>query len=245
MADALNRFAIEKAVRKGHGYVTVFIHTLTGELLSMDDGKKKKPIGSATAAVAAATFFVLVAVVVVISATAAATTTAAATAATAFVSDIFGGRHAAQLDGGADVLADLLLEGFEFALGGEEVAGDFVFKEGVAGAFELADFGSTQLDAGVLFVVKLFAALMHALILEAGFVVGDEALDVGFELEVGRITGDQGAEFLGFYDHGSVFGSNGHGASITSANEAGNGHLWEFHPCRRSNKGVTEVRGVA
>ena len=34
----------EKAVRKGHGYVTVVINALTGELLHMDDGKKKESL---------------------------------------------------------------------------------------------------------------------------------------------------------------------------------------------------------
>jgi hypothetical protein len=161
----------------------------------------------------AATTTVLMLLILV--ATSAAAISSAATAATAFVSHILGGRYATELDGGTDVFADLLLKGFQFPLGGEEIAGDFVFKERVASAFKFADFGGTQLDAGVLFVVKLFTALVDALVLEAGLVVGDEALNVGFELEVGRITGDQGAEFLGFNDHGSVFGNNGHGASIT------------------------------
>ena len=49
----------------------------------------------------------------------------------------------------------------------------------VAGAFELADLRGTQLDAGVLLVMQLLAALVDALILEAGGVVAQEALDVG------------------------------------------------------------------
>ena len=147
------------------------------------DGRPLREVqnGLAATTVAAATFFVVVAVIMV-SATAAATPPAAATTATAFVGDIFSGRHAAELDGSADVFTDLLLEGFQFALGCEEVTGDRVFKEGVAGAFEFADLHGAQLDASVLFVVKLLSPLVHTLVLEAGFVIGDEALDVGFEL---------------------------------------------------------------
>lgn len=36
----------EKAVRRGHGYVTVVINARTGELLHMDDGKKKESLAS-------------------------------------------------------------------------------------------------------------------------------------------------------------------------------------------------------
>ena len=36
----------EKAVRKGHGYVTVVINARTGELLHMDEGKKKDSLAS-------------------------------------------------------------------------------------------------------------------------------------------------------------------------------------------------------
>lgn len=161
---------------------------------------------------------------------AATTRVASATTATAFVGDVISGRHATKLDGSTNIFADLLLESLQFALGGEEIAGDFIFKKGVTGALKFADFNGTQLDAGVLFVMELFAALVHALVLEACLVIGDETLDIGFELKVGRIAGDQSAEFLGFYNHSSVFGSNGHERSITSEKAAGNGHLWEFRP---------------
>ncbi len=117
------------------------------------------------------------------SAAAATATTAVATAAAAFILEVFRGRNAAEFDGAADVFGDFLLEGFQLALGGEEVAGNFVFKQGVAGALELADFRRTELDAGVLLVVQFLAAFVDALVWEAGGVVAQEALDVGLELE--------------------------------------------------------------
>lgn len=45
--DGLEALLIdEKAVRRGHGYVTVVINARTGELLHMDDGKKKESLAS-------------------------------------------------------------------------------------------------------------------------------------------------------------------------------------------------------
>ena len=78
---------------------------------------------------------------------------AAAAAAAAFFLEVFGGGDAAEFDGGADVFGDFLLEGFQFALGGEKVAGDFVFEKGGASAFKLADLGGSEFDTGVLLVV--------------------------------------------------------------------------------------------
>ena len=53
-------------------------------------------------------------------------------------------------------------------MGGQEIASDFVFKQSIAGAFELADFRCAKFDTGVLFVMQLLAALVDALVLEAG-----------------------------------------------------------------------------
>lgn len=136
---------------------------------------------------------------------AAAAAAAVTAAAAAGLHEILGAWHPAILDGRADVFADLLLEPFQFALGGEEITGDLVLEKGIAGTFKFADFRSTQLDAGVLLLVKFLAALMDALILEAGGIVVEETLDVGLELEKCGILGDLGAKFLGFGDHGGVF----------------------------------------
>ena len=115
----------------------------------------------------------------------AAATTAATgtTAAAALVDELFRGRNPSELDGAADILADFLLERLQFALGGEEITGDFIFKKRVAGTLELADFRRTQLHAGVLLVMQLLTTLMDALVLEAGGVVVQETLDVRLELE--------------------------------------------------------------
>ena len=79
---------------------------------------------------------------------------------------------------------------FELALGLDEVGGDFVGEERLAGGLELADFLSSELNAGVLLVVKFLAALVHALILEACGIVIQEALDLVLQLQVGGIADD-------------------------------------------------------
>lgn len=112
-------------------------------------------------------------------------------------------------------MVDFFLEVFELALGGEEVAGDFVFKEGVASAFKLADLGGTELDAGVLLVVEFFTTFVDALVLEAGRVVIEEAFDIGLECDEGCVCGDGGAEFFGFDDEGGFFSGDGHGVVLS------------------------------
>ena len=79
---------------------------------------------------------------------------------------------------------------FELALGLDEVGGDFVGEERLAGGLELADFLGSELDAGVLLLVELFAALVHALVLEAGGIVIEELLDLFLQLEVDRVADD-------------------------------------------------------
>jgi hypothetical protein len=102
----------------------------------------------------------------------------------------------------------LLLERLQLALGGEEIAGDFVFKQRVPGTFELANFHGSQLHASVLFMMQLLAPLVDALVLEAGGVVGQETLDVGLKLDERGIAGDLSAKFLGFRNHGRIFSKN-------------------------------------
>ena len=93
---------------------------------------------------------------------------ATATAATGSFLDFLLGRHAAQLQGHADILADVFLEFFKLLLGIEKSGGHLVLEEGLAGGFEFTDFGGTKLDAGMLLLVEFLAALVDALILQAG-----------------------------------------------------------------------------
>ncbi len=136
---------------------------------------------------------------------AAATALATATAAAVFgFGEVLGLRHATEFEGHADILADRLLDGFQFALGVEEIGRDLILEQGIARGLELADLGGTQLHTGVLLVVKFFTALMDALILETGGIVIEEPLDLALEFLETWLTHDLGAEFLGLGDHRRV-----------------------------------------
>jgi len=137
-----------------------------------------------------------------VSATAAATTTASTG-----VLDIVLRGNTTKFDGRAHVFGDFTLELLQFALGFEEVAGDLVGEEGVAGSFKLGDFRLAQFDPGALFVGEFVTTLMDALILKAGCVVGEEPLDLGLVLEERSIRDDLGAKFFGFRDNGGLFGN--------------------------------------
>ena len=112
----------------------------------------------------------------------AAATFAAAAAATGFV-ELLGGRHTAEFEGHADVFGNFLLEFLKLLAGGEELTGDLVFKQRLAGGLELADLRRAQLDAGMLLLVQLLAALVHALVLEARSLVRKESLDAFLETQ--------------------------------------------------------------
>ena len=160
-------------------------------------------------------------------ATAAATTAATAAAG---LGEFIGGGHAAQFKGHADVFADLLLEFFQLFAGDEEIAGDLVVEKRLTRRFELADLGGAKLDAGVLFLMQLLAALVHTLILKAGGVIVEKAFDVFLKFEKHRIAGDLGAQFTGFGDDGGIFGNNGHARCIAPDSGAGNGHFVKKPP---------------
>ena len=116
-------------------------------------------------------------------------------------------RNAAKLDGGTDILADLLLEVLKLALGGHEISGNLIREQCVAGGFEFLDLGFAKLDSGALLVTEVFAALMDALVLEAGGIVTKEPLHLGLKLKECRIGHDLGAEFFGFRNDGGFFGN--------------------------------------
>jgi hypothetical protein len=142
----------------------------------------------------------------------AATTTAATTATTAAsgLGEFIGRGHSAQFKSHADVFSDLLLEFLQLFAGDEKVTSDLIVEKRFTRRLKLADLGSAKLDAGVLLVMQLFAALMDALILKARRVIVEEAFDVFLELEKHRIAGDVGAEFTGFGNDGGIFGYDGH-----------------------------------
>lgn len=144
----------------------------------------------------------------------AATSATAATAATGF-GEFLGGRAPAEFEGHADVFGDFLLEFFKLLAGGEEFTGDLVVEQGFAGGLELADFGGTELDSGVLFLMQLLAPLVDALVLEARAIVVEETLDAFLETEERGIAGDLGAQFTGFGNDGGIFGDDGHARWIT------------------------------
>ena len=116
--------------------------------------------------------------------------------------EILGARHPAELQRQTHVFADFLLEHFQLLLGREEFAGDLVFKQCLARGLELADFRRAKLDTGVLLLVKLLAALVHALVLKARGVVVQEALHALLKPEKRGIAGDLGAQLAGFHHDG-------------------------------------------
>ena len=133
--------------------------------------------------------------------------TAATTTATAGLGHILSGRNTAEFDGRTDILADLGLDLLEFPLGFEEITRDFVREKRVAGGFEFLDLGFAQFDTRALLVGELVAALMHALVLETGGIIGEESLDLGLVRAERRIRDDLGAEFLGLRNNGGFFGN--------------------------------------
>lgn len=182
---------------------------------------------AATTTVAMAMAVTVSAIIVTIMATTT-TTAAAATAATAGLGKIIRSGNTAQLDGHGDVLPDLLLEAFQLALGVHELAGRRVFKQRIPRRFEGRDLGSAKLDAGMLLLMQLLPQLMHVLILRAGDLIVQEALDTGLELNEQRIRGDFGAEVFGLGNDGGIVLMQGHAHSITAETPLGNGQVADF-----------------
>jgi len=118
--------------------------------------------------------------------------------------EVLGFRHTAKLKGHADILADSLLDRLQFALGIKKVAGNLVFEKRITGGLELTDLRGTELDAGMLLVMKLLTSLVDALILKARGIVIEEPLDLSLELLETGLGHDLGAEFFGLRDHRRV-----------------------------------------
>ena len=171
-----------------------------------------------TAATAAA-MTVIVALVM-----AAATAATAAATATGF-DKILSRGHPAQLEGQADVFADFLAEPLQFALGVHEITGDRVIKQGIPRRFKRLDLRRAQFNAGVLFLMQLFAQFMGAPILHAGIIIIEETLDARLILQEYRMPCDFRAEFLGLDQDGGIVGKQCHAHSLTTDLAAGNGHL--------------------
>jgi hypothetical protein len=161
----------------------------------------------------------------------AAAATAVATAATAVrFGEIIRGRHATKFEGHADVFANDLLDHFQFTLGFEETTGDFVFEQSVAGGFELADFRGAEFHTGVLLVVKLFAALVNALVLKTRGIVIEETLDRFLQLLETGLGHDLGAQLLGLRHQSGIIGKHRHAAPLPSVPARRNPHLWKVSP---------------
>ena len=96
-----------------------------------------------------------------------------------------------KFDGQAHVAANFFLQFFELFASSEKFTGDFILKKRLARVFKLTDFGSAKLDARMLLVVKLFAALMHALVLQTCVIIFEKTLHSRLELEELGIFCDQ------------------------------------------------------
>ena len=137
---------------------------------------------------------------------AAAAATVAASAAFG-LGDVLVGRHVAKLERERDKFADFPLEGFEFALGIHEIDGHRVVEKLVASTFEVTDLAGTQLDAGVLLLVKRLAALVNRLVLEFRGFVGEKPLNGFLKFSNSFVGGDFRAKFAGFLDDAGFGGS--------------------------------------
>lgn len=137
---------------------------------------------------------------------AAAATTPAATAATATRGGkVIVGGHTAEFQRQADVLANFFAKLLELLLGGEEVTGDLVFEQGVAGRFEFLDFGRAELKSGMLFLVQFLTTLVHALVLQTRGIVVEETLDGGLKCGDLGVGGKALAKRAGLDHHGGFF----------------------------------------
>ena len=177
----------------------------------------------ATASAAAVTMAVLLFAIMAAATTA--TTAAAATAAAAGFGEILDRGDSAQLEGQADVFSDFLAESLQFALGVHEITGDRVIKQGIPGRFKRLDLRRGQFNAGMLFLMQLFAQFMGSPILHAGIIIIEETLDARLILQENRMPCDFRAEFLGLGQDGGIVGKQCHAHSLTTDFAAGNGHL--------------------
>lgn len=146
---------------------------------------------------------------------AAAATATAATAVT--LGEVFVGRHAPELDRQADPTVDVASHLFELLLGGDEAARHVVLKERLAGKLEFTDLLSAKFHSGVLLVVQLFPALVHALALGARGIIVEKPLDLLTPFGDLRIADDGFTKFPGAGPQGGGFGNGGHARFIHPA----------------------------
>ena len=111
------------------------------------------------------------------------------------------------------MFADGALQLLEFGLCGEELAGNRIVEQCLAGGLKLADFGGAQFDASVLLVVEFLTTLVDALIHQAGVIVIKEGFNLIEEAEIARVFDNLGAKFTGFDENGGVECGNGHAAA--------------------------------
>lgn len=115
-------------------------------------------------------------------ATAATTATATATSATRG-GKIIRRRHTPELNGCSNILADLFLQSLQLTLRRHEITCNFILKQGIPRILKITDFRRTQLNPSMLLVMKLFTTLVDALVLQAGGIVAQKALNLRLKLE--------------------------------------------------------------
>ncbi|MEY4243939.1 MAG: hypothetical protein RLZZ245_1524 [Verrucomicrobiota bacterium] len=112
-----------------------------------------------------------------------ATAATAAAASATRGSKIIRRRHTPKLNGCSNILADLFLQGLQLTLRRHEITCNFIFKQGIPRILKITDFRSTQLNPSMLLVMKLFTTLVDALVLQAGGIVAQKALNLRLKLE--------------------------------------------------------------
>ncbi len=143
-------------------------------------------------------------------ATAAATTTATTAAG---VGNIIRSGNPAEFQRHAHIFAYLLLQKLQLLLGREKLTRDRIVKKRLTRCFKFTNLRGTQLNAGVLLLMQLLAALMHTLVLQSRCIIAQKTLNVLLELQKRWIAGNVGTQLTGFYDDGRVFSGDGHAAA--------------------------------
>lgn len=145
---------------------------------------------------------------------AAAATTAAATATTTALirGQIFVGRHAAEFEGLADVLGNLLFRLLHLLLGADELLRERVGHEFLLEALEVGNFGLGDLVAHVRLFVQHVLQIAEPLVLRPGLVVAQKHQDRLLHLHVAGLLDDGLAEFADFLKDGGITGLKLYGA---------------------------------
>lgn len=110
----------------------------------------------------------------------------------------------------ADVLADGLLNLVDLLLRIEKPARDGVIQKLFPLPLEFGDFFVRERKSLLLFVVKVLSPFAQKLVLQLGFVVGHETLDLlPHRLELGLVQ-DRLAQLFGLLDNDALFGGRLH-----------------------------------